>query len=174
MCTHGRRDVCCAERGRPLAQALAAAFPEPTWESSHVGGDRFAGNVVAFPHGLYLGRVRPDEAARVARTYADGRVPLEHLRGRSCYPMPVQAAELALRTQEGLDGLDDVVLERTEARRGVSTSTFATPVGRFSVSIAVEETPASFLTCHSPVAEPAPAYRTISIERRPDLDRDAP
>ena len=174
VCTHGRRDVCCAERGRPLAQALAAAFPEPTWESSHVGGDRFAGNVVAFPHGLYLGRVRPDEAARVARTYADGRVPLEHLRGRSCYPMPVQAAELALRTQEGLDGLDDVVLERTEARRGVSTSTFATPVGRFSVSIAVEETPPSFLTCHSPVAEPAPAYRTISIERRPDLDRDAP
>lgn len=174
VCTHGRRDVCCAERGRPLAQALAAAFPEPTWESSHVGGDRFAGNVVAFPHGLYLGRVRPDEVARVARAYADGRVPLEHLRGRSCYPMPVQAAELALRTQEGLDVLDDVVLERTEAGRDVSTSTFATPVGRFSVSIAVEETAPSFLTCHSPVAEPAPAYRTISIERRPELDRDAP
>jgi hypothetical protein len=173
VCTHGRRDVCCAERGRPLAQALAAAFPEPTWESSHVGGDRFAGNVVAFPHGLYLGRVRPDEAARVARAYADGRVPLEHLRGRSCYPMPVQAAELALRTQEGLVGLDDVVLERTEARHGVSISSFATPVGRFSVSISVEVTPASFLTCHSPVAEPAPAYRTISIER-PDLDRDPP
>jgi len=174
VCTHGRRDVCCAERGRPLAQALAAAFPEPTWESSHVGGDRFAGNVVAFPHGLYLGRVRPDEAARVARTYSDGRVPLEHLRGRSCYPMRVQAAELALRTQQGLDALDDVVLERNEARRGVSTSTFATPAGRFSVSIAVEETPPSFLTCHSPVAEPTPEYRTISIERRPDLDRDAP
>jgi hypothetical protein len=174
VCTHGRRDVCCAERGRPLAQALAAAFPEPTWESSHVGGDRFAGNVVAFPHGLYLGRVRPDEAARVARAYADGRVSLEHLRGRSCYPMPVQAAEVALRTQEGLDALDDVVLERTEARRGVSTSTFATHAGRFSVSIAVEETPPSFLTCHSPVAEPAPAYRTISIERPPDLDPEAP
>ena len=174
VCTHGRRDVCCAERGRPLAQALAAAFPEPTWESSHIGGDRFAGNVVAFPHGLYLGRVRPDEAARVARMFADGRVPLEHLRGRSCYPMAVQAAEFALRTQEALDALDDVVLERTEARRGVSTSTFATPVGRFSVSIAVEETPPSFLTCHSPVAEPAPAYRTISIERPSDLDRDTP
>jgi hypothetical protein len=174
VCTHGRRDVCCAERGRPLAQALAAAFPEPTWESSHVGGDRFAGNVVAFPHGLYLGRVRPDEAARVAGMYADGRVPLDHLRGRPCYPMPVQAAEVALRTQEGLDGLDDVVLERTGARRGVSTSTFATPVGRFSVSIAVEETAPSFLTCHSPVAEPTPSYRTIAIERRPDLDGDVP
>ena len=174
VCTHGRRDVCCAERGRPLAQALAAAFPDPTWESSHVGGDRFAGNVVAFPHGLYLGRVRPDEAARVARAYADGRVPLEHLRGRSCYPMPIQAAELALRTQEGFEGLDDLALERSEARRSVSTSIFRTPTGRFSVSIAIEETPPSFLTCHSTVAEPAPAYRTIAIERRPDLDGDAP
>ena len=57
VCTHGRRDVCCAERGRPVAQALATAVPGATWESSHVGGDRFAGNLVAFPHGLYLGRV---------------------------------------------------------------------------------------------------------------------
>jgi hypothetical protein len=174
VCTHGRRDVCCAERGRPLAQALAAAFPDPTWESSHVGGDRFAGNVVAFPHGLYLGRVRPDEAARVARAYADGRVSLEHLRGRSCYPMPIQAAELALRTREGFEGVDDLALERSEARPRVSTSIFRTPTGRFSVSIAIEETPPSFLTCHSTVAEPAPAYRTIAIERRPDLDGDAP
>ena len=174
VCTHGRRDVCCAERGRPLAQALAAAFPDPTWESSHVGGDRFAGNVVAFPHGLYLGRVRPGEAARVARAYADGRVPLEHLRGRSCYPMPIQAAEVALRTREGFEGLDDLALERSEARPSVSTSIFRTPTGRFSVSIAIEETSPSFLTCHSTVAEPAPAYRTIAIERRPDLDGDAP
>ena len=174
VCRHGRRDVCCAERGRPLAQALAAAFPDPTWESSHVGGDRFAGNVVAFPHGLYLGRVRPDEAARVARAYSDGRVPLEHLRGRSSYPMPIQAAELALRTREGFEGVDDLALERSEARPRVSTSIFRTPTGRFSVSIAIEETSPSFLTCHSTVAEPAPAYRTIAIERRPDLDGDAP
>lgn len=173
VCTHGRRDVCCAERGRPLARALATAVPGATWESSHVGGDRFAGNVVAFPHGLYLGRVWPHEAAEVARAYADGRVSLRHLRGRSCYPMSVQAAEHALRTQEGFDGLDDVGLERTEERGGVSTSTFRTPTGRFSVSIAIEESAPSFLTCHSHAAEPAPAYRTVAIVRRPDPDGGA-
>ena len=174
VCTHGRRDVCCAERGRPLAQALAAAVPGATWESSHVGGDRFAGNLVAFPHGLYLGRVRPHEAAEVALSYAEGRVSLRHLRGRSCYPMPVQAAEHALRTREGLDRVDDVGLERTESRPGVSTSTFRTPMGRFSVSVAIEESAPSFLTCHSLAAESAPAYRTIAIVRRPDLDGGAP
>jgi Sucrase/ferredoxin-like len=173
VCTHGRRDVCCAERGRPLAQALAAAVPGATWESSHVGGDRFAGNLVAFPHGLYLGRVRPHEAAEVALAFAEGRVSLRHLRGRSCYPMPVQAAEYALRTREGLDSIDDLGLERTESRPGVSTSTFRTPMGRFSVSVAIEESAPSFLTCHSLAAESAPAYRTIAIVRRPDLDGDA-
>jgi hypothetical protein len=173
VCTHGRRDVCCAERGRPLARSLSGAAPDATWESSHVGGDRFAGNLVAFPHGLYLGRVRPDEAAEVAGAYADGRVSLRHLRGRSCYPMPVQAAEHALRTREGFDGVDDVGLERTERRRGVSTSTFRTPMGRFSVSVAIEESGPTFLTCHSLAAERAPAYRTIAVVRRPDLDGNA-
>jgi hypothetical protein len=173
VCTHGRRDVCCAERGRPVARALASAVPGATWESSHVGGDRFAGNVVAFPHGLYLGRVRPDEAAGVALAYADGRVSLLHLRGRSCYPMPVQAAEHALRTREGFDRVDDVGLERTQWRRGLSTSIFATPTGRFSVSVAIEDSAPSFLTCHSHAAEPAPSYRTIAIVRRPDLNGGA-
>jgi len=173
VCTHGRRDVCCAERGRPLARSLSGAAPGATWESSHVGGDRFAGNVVAFPHGLYLGRVRPDEAAEVARAYADGKVSLRHLRGRSCYPMPVQAAEHALRTREGFDGVDDLGLERTERLRDVSTSTFRTPIGRFSVSVAIEESAPSFLTCHSHSAERARAYRTIAIVRRPDVGGDA-
>ena len=67
VCTHGRRDPCCAERGRPLAQGLAASFPDVTWESTHVGGDRFAANLVAFPHGLYFGRVEPDEGPEIVR-----------------------------------------------------------------------------------------------------------
>jgi len=93
----------------------------------------------------------------------DGKVSLEHLRGRSCYPMSVQAADHALRTREGFDRLDDVVLERTEEHGRVSTSTFTTPKGRFSVSIAIEDSQPAFLTCHSHVAEPAPAYQLIAV-----------
>ena len=148
----------------PSRQALAATFPDETWESSHVGGDRFAGNLLAFPHGLYLGRVRPDEGADVARTYAGGRVPLGHLRGRSCYPMAVQAADYALREREGLDGLEDLELERTEEREGRSTATFRTPRGRFAVSVVVEASAPAPLTCHSRVEEPAPVYRVTAVE----------
>jgi hypothetical protein len=164
VCTHGRRDVCCAERGRPLAEALSGAYGEGTWESSHIGGDRFAGNLLAFPHGLYFGRVRPAEAAGVARAYLDGRLALEHLRGRSCYPMAVQAAEIALREREGLDGVDEVAFERAERDGDLVTATFSTPEGRVTVTIAVEASEPHFLTCRSRREEAAPAYRLISTE----------
>src|SRR4051794_129563 len=43
VCTHGAHDVCCAVRGRPLARALPlAGAPVDVWETSHLGGDRFA------------------------------------------------------------------------------------------------------------------------------------
>ena len=103
----------------------------------------------------------------MARAYADGRVSFEHLRGRSCYPMPVQAAEHALRTHEGFDRVDDVGLERTEEHEAVSTSTFTTPMGRFSVSIAIEESAPAFLTCHSHVAEAAPRVPDDPISAGP-------
>ena len=57
VCTHGKHDACCAEKGRPIAGALSAAYPEETWEVSHIGGDRFAGNALVLPYGLYLGRL---------------------------------------------------------------------------------------------------------------------
>jgi hypothetical protein len=50
ICTHGAHDVCCALRGRPLARSLTTAgAPADVWETSHLGGDRFAANVVVLP-----------------------------------------------------------------------------------------------------------------------------
>ncbi|HET6740591.1 MAG TPA: sucrase ferredoxin, partial [Kribbella sp.] len=72
VCTHGRHDACCAVRGRPVAAALASAYPERTWECSHIGGDRFAANVVVLPHGLFYGHVPPTRALELARQYDEG------------------------------------------------------------------------------------------------------
>jgi hypothetical protein len=167
VCTHGRRDPCCAERGRPLADALASAFPAETWEASHLGGDRFAANLLAFPHGVYFGRVEPMDGPSVARGYLAGRLDLAHLRGRSCWPMRVQAAEHFLREREGLDRLDDVeVRSFAPVSEGFATR-FRTIAGRFEVRVAREPSPdAARLTCHSEADERAPAYRLLSIEPR--------
>ena len=165
VCTHGRRDVCCAERGRRLAEALSRAYVDETWESSHIGGDRFAGNLLAFPHGLYFGRVSPEQASGVAAGYLDGRLALEHFRGRSCYPMAVQAAEIALRRETGLVRVDEVALVRARRDGDRLVATFSTPTRAATVTLAVGASEPHFLTCHSRREEAAPAYRTVSIDQ---------
>jgi hypothetical protein len=111
VCTHGKRDRCCARHGRPLYDALRdAAGQRAVWQSTHVGGDRFAGNVVVLPHGLYYGRVEPADVEELLAGHDGGRIDLERYRGRSAYPFDVQAAEQAIRESEGLAGVSDLVL----------------------------------------------------------------
>jgi hypothetical protein len=93
VCTHGRHDACCAVRGRPAAAALAAAYPDRTWECSHVGGDRFAANVVLLPHSLFYGHVPQSQAVDLAAQYDEGVVIPEYYRGSGAVPAPVQAAQ---------------------------------------------------------------------------------
>jgi len=166
VCTHGRRDPCCAERGRPVARALDRAFGARAWESSHVGGDRYAANLVAFPHGAYFGRLDPRTAVAVAEAYGGGRLALDHYRGRSCFPFAVQAAEIEVRTRLGLDEIESArtVRWRAPARDEVE-ATFQIPEGRAVVTVrTVEADLPRVLTCHGTEAVRPPAYVVESFE----------
>jgi hypothetical protein len=112
VCTHGKHDPCCAREGGPLFRALETYRDGAVWECTHIGGDRFAGNLVCFPHGLYFGRVSPDDAPAVAEAYTRGEIALEHYRGRSAYSPAVQAAEERIRRTHAITGVDDLVLVR--------------------------------------------------------------
>ncbi|WP_209020630.1 sucrase ferredoxin [Nocardioides sp. 1609] len=135
VCTHGRRDVCCAERGRPVAAALAARWPVATWETTHLGGHRFAATLVAFPSGVVLGRLDPGTAVLAVEELLAGRMPLDHARGRAGWPARAQYADLTLRRRHGWTGLGDVRLVATEG----DEVTLATPSGE--VTVAVDERP---------------------------------
>jgi len=93
VCTHGRRSACCARFGGPLAQELAARHPGQIWETTHVGGHRFAANLVILPHGLYYGPVGVDAATAAISAYQRGAVAADRYRGRAGQPRPVQEAE---------------------------------------------------------------------------------
>ena len=52
VCTHGKRDKCCAKFGIPVYKTIRTLVGDSAvWQCSHVGGDRFAANVVCFPDG---------------------------------------------------------------------------------------------------------------------------
>jgi hypothetical protein len=111
VCAHGRRDACCTRRGIPVFDALTPVVPpDRLWQSSHHGGHRFAANVLILPAGVQLGRVEPTDAPEVAAVALDGRIPLDHYRGRTLHPPAAQAADAAVRTARGLDRIGDVTL----------------------------------------------------------------
>lgn len=168
VCTHGRHDACCAERGRPVAAALAAAHPEETWEVSHIGGDRFAANLLVLPDGLYYGRTDPDSALRVAREHGAGRLELDHLRGRSSYAMPVQAAEIALRRELAESRAGALRLVSRSRADDVTDVVFAVGDARWRVR--VRTSPGAELlqlTCRARRDNPVPAHEVTSIDRVP-------
>jgi hypothetical protein len=107
VCTHGGHDACCALRGRPLARSLPAPGPDDVWECSHLGGDRFAANVVVLPHGHYYGQV-PGDGAELVAAHGRGQVALPWLRGRAGLAPPAQAAQQLARGELGRLGVDDL------------------------------------------------------------------
>jgi hypothetical protein len=149
VCTHGRHDACCAERGRPVAAALAESHPDQTWEVSHVGGDRFAANLLVLPHGLYYGRVDGESARLVADAAAEGRVVPDLLRGRSSLPMPVQAAEVALRRELGEDRLAAVVWRGRRREGDTVTVRFDVAGTTYAVVVDVGRAEPAPLTCRA-------------------------
>ncbi|MFN2526441.1 MAG: sucrase ferredoxin [Actinomycetota bacterium] len=164
VCTHGRHDACCSIRGNQVARIACAADRVEAWECSHIGGDRFAANLVCFPHGIYYGRVTPQSVAGLMESYAERIISLEHYRGRSCYGFAVQAAEYFLRRETNTLGVDDVSLFTRTLTRDELIATFAIPGNRSAevrlrISTGEEQ---HRLTCQSPVTYSIPRYELIS------------
>ncbi len=169
VCTNGRHDACCAERGRPVAKALDTAHPRETWEVSHIGGDRFAANMVVLPHGLYYARLDAASSIAVAGSHLAGELDLDRLRGRSSYPMAVQAAEIELRRELGATREVDVALVRQSRAREVTTATFRVAGGgTYDVVVRTTSDPATAtrLTCKASRDNPAPRHELVSAVRR--------
>jgi len=162
VCTNGKHDACCADFGRPVVRALAEAGVE-AWESSHVGGDRFAANVVCLPDGVYFGRVDPATAADLIKDYEADEIRLDHYRGRSCYSPLVQSAELFARHDTGVRQVYGLTLvEHRHVDPDHVDATFRTPDGA-DVAIAVERVrgAAVTLTCTADEQHEPWEYRRI-------------
>lgn len=163
-CTHGAHDPCCAEFGRPTAAALRRVAGPLAWETSHIGGDRFAANVLWLPYGIYYGRVEPDDVPNLVALARQERISLPHLRGRSARSFRAQAAEVLLRQRLGLDRIDAPVLLQAHDEGDVTEAVFADGARTWTVRLRTERSDEpQQLTCRTPVAAHPPRYRLLDI-----------
>ena len=116
VCTHGKRDRCCAKWGMPVFDALTRRDDIELWQTSHLGGHRFAATLLCLPQGICYGRVELDEANALVDAHLRGEVfRLDRLRGRMALPAVEQAAEHFVREQTGVLALDALGPRRVES-----------------------------------------------------------
>lgn len=164
VCTHGKHDKCCAKFGFPLYRALRENADAQVWECSHVGGDRFAGNVIAMPHGAYYGHVCPADSGTLAEAQNAGSILLEKYRGRCCYGRTGQAGEYFIRSAAGLTGFDELRFRDAEA---VAPEHWRV---RFEGSGSVHEVEfrrlrsdlSGYFTCHADTPQPVSRFELLS------------
>lgn len=170
VCTHARHDRCCAVRGRPVVAALAEAYPEETWECSHLGGDRFAATMILLPHGLYYGRVPAANAPDIAAAYQRGLIVPEHFRGRSARTPAVQAAEDYVRSELAEHRLDAITPLAEEPGTDDEPTTVHLRHGTDEIVVALRETWTEPLlsTCGARSPFPVRRYEATSMQTRPE------
>ena len=164
VCTHGRHDACCAIDGRPLA-ALAASDPRvDAWECSHVGGDRFAANLLLLPSGLMFGGLGPEDLDGVLAGALAGRVTLETFRGRCGDPPLVQAVQWHSLRALGADRPAAIEVEWIRVRPGSRTEAVVRHEGRrYRLELAASWAAPQRLTCRGAVPRRARIQRVLSF-----------
>jgi hypothetical protein len=129
VCTNARRDRCCALLGRPVAAELEETFEGEVWETSHLGGHRFAPTLVSLPDGYLYGG--PDAATMSTSA----------CRGRSSLPAAGQLAELAVLTHLGVARPHALDVVRAEpAADDLSSWLVTTPTGE-TLAVRVQSEP---------------------------------
>jgi hypothetical protein len=124
--------------------------------------------MACLPAGIFYGRVEKDELPILVENCCNRQIYPAKARGRSCYPAPVQAAEIYLRMGSGKD-IHEVfqVLEVVENqpdewevrfRSAFSNLTCSVRIGR------VTSTQQVFKSCNDTAAAPFSFYKLVDIK----------
>ncbi|WP_030901162.1 sucrase ferredoxin [Streptomyces sp. NRRL F-5126] len=166
VCAHGQHDPCCAMRGRPVARALSERWPELVWECTHVGGDRFAANILVAPDGVYYGGLDGGSSVAAVEEHLAGRIHAEYLRGYTDLFPPQQAAVAAVLRRFGPAGRHDYAVIET-AREGdrwrVRIGGRPPRPAALDVEVRGHRTSPTRLTCRGAARSSTVAYDVTSI-----------
>jgi hypothetical protein len=174
VCTNGNRDKCCAKFGLEIYQEMATHHGDNVWQTTHLGGHRFAATAVSLPQGIVHGRIETGRSNELLSDIERGIVHVETYRGRACYDEHVQAADYYLRSETGITELDGLTLQHIEKTRLHEDQppavhrfvvTFAGADG-MSYSVIMDERVSTFgvyKNSDKPNAEVVPQYMLLEI-----------
>ncbi|MEX3505189.1 sucrase ferredoxin [Corynebacterium sp. LK2510] len=109
ICTHAKRDRCCAIKGRPLIMEMERRYPfhegrDVVWETSHIKGHRFAATLMLMPWGYSFGRMNLEATEAMLADAMRGTFFVPGNRGRGIFSPPAQAAEIAVASRLAGEG----------------------------------------------------------------------
>jgi len=111
VCTHGSYDQCCGEKGLELFTHLSKHEKDfEVWQTTHLGGHRFAANILILPGGIYYGRINKENYEKIRNSYFNNNLEVNLLRGRCFYHPDVQAAEYYFRSELKYSSLSNLNL----------------------------------------------------------------
>lgn len=96
VCVNAKRDICCAKFGRPTYTAIYQQVQGRAWQTTHVGGHRYAPNVLTLPQSALYGRVTPNDVPEFLADTENERLARKFLRGQTRYSPVAQIAEHAI------------------------------------------------------------------------------
>ncbi|WP_273353333.1 sucrase ferredoxin [Corynebacterium resistens] len=177
VCTHARRDRCCAIFGRPVAAELSKDYDE-VWESSHTKGHRFAPSMILLPSNYSFGRLTSEEARHMLDGAREQHLTFHNNRGRGTLTPPAQVAELQVARQllgQGFElGLNDFASRETSSEtardsEGNKTKAVTVEVKHFSSQRTfrvhlVQSAPIEVLTSCGEPPKPQRGWKTTILE----------
>ena len=157
VCTHARRDACCARLGQPLIEDLAeVADPSRLWETTHLGGHRFAPTCLALPSQVAYGRVTRDHVSDLIDALAADEVLPDLMRGRTTYEPALQVAEIVARQRLDVRGRLELVAHSEIG--GVTTATWLADDRTLTVTVTERPGVPRKVTCAKDKLETQPVY----------------
>lgn len=117
VCTHSKRDACCAVWGRERVTSVPADHRDQVWECSHLGGHRFAATSLFLPSGRLYGRLREYHEHRSDAVGGTEEPDAIHLRGPCYLTAPLQAAECLVRQRASLNDAQPLDVLEVESER---------------------------------------------------------
>lgn len=168
-CVNGQRDACCAKWGRPVAEAAAEAEAKAAWQTSHLGGHRFAPTALVLPHGTHYGWLQADDVADLVEAHRQGQLyDLDRVRGHVHRPRPVQAACLMLRKQLALRAVDAVDGSVVEVDEGEWEVQVQADEATYTAQVWQEQRDSVFPhSCETDKGKPDVAWRATWREQDP-------